>query len=442
MEMGAQSCAQIARYLPLHGWSPIVLTVKEEYIDEEYIGSNSNGSGHFNNTVVVKTRVLPHPFDFYRWTKSLIEKVKSTVRGSVETSESASQRSNSDSDEKSRLRKYMLSLFNVPDLHTGWLLPGVVAGLRAIKQNNVRVIFSSAPFFTGHLIGYVLATLTKLPWVIHFRDPTTGPVHSGKKSLPLKLRLKLEEMVVRRADRVVCVTREHAASLQEQYPECEPGKFFAVPNGFDAEEWIEIDQTLERVAGGDGQKNKFVILYAGQIYFQRTPEPVFQALQTLIESGELTSEELQFDLVGWCETIKGRNVADVVTKMNLQDCVRILGPKSRHDTLRRMTQADLLLLLAEGWTVQIPGKTYEYMKARRPILALTSEGTLANFIRSTHSGWSLDPTDVEGIKSAIREAYAESKSGLKHVADPATINKFDRRETTRELARIFDEIVV
>ena len=40
LEMGARSCAQIARYLPLHGWSPVVLTAREKYIEERYRGSD------------------------------------------------------------------------------------------------------------------------------------------------------------------------------------------------------------------------------------------------------------------------------------------------------------------------------------------------------------------------------------------------------------------
>ena len=37
MEMGAYTCSQIARYLPLYGWEPVALTVKEKYIDAPYI---------------------------------------------------------------------------------------------------------------------------------------------------------------------------------------------------------------------------------------------------------------------------------------------------------------------------------------------------------------------------------------------------------------------
>src|SRR5262245_35915152 len=70
LEMGARSCAQVARYLPLHGWSPIVLTAHEKYIEERYLGSADEIAELGLPDAVVKTRLLPHPFDLYRWLKS------------------------------------------------------------------------------------------------------------------------------------------------------------------------------------------------------------------------------------------------------------------------------------------------------------------------------------------------------------------------------------
>ena len=99
----------------------------------------------------------------------------------------------------------------------------------------------------------------------------------------------------------------------------------------------------------------------------------------MIDSGEIEREQVRVDLVGWCETSEGRSVREMAVNLGLSECVNILGPRSRQETIRRIRQADLLLLLAERFVIQIPGKTYEYLRAGRPILALTSEGALANF---------------------------------------------------------------
>src|SRR5215471_3236531 len=68
-EMGAYSCAQIARYLPLYGWEPVVLTVREKYIDDPHLGQND--AGRVNGPdLIIRTSKFPHPSDIYRRFKS------------------------------------------------------------------------------------------------------------------------------------------------------------------------------------------------------------------------------------------------------------------------------------------------------------------------------------------------------------------------------------
>ena len=65
------------------------------------------------------------------------------------------------------------------------------------------------------------------------------------------------------------------------------------------------------VAGRDTartrKRRKFLIAYAGKFYIERDPQPLFRALRTLIDSGEIEREQVRVDLVGWCETSEGRS---------------------------------------------------------------------------------------------------------------------------------------
>jgi glycosyltransferase involved in cell wall biosynthesis len=441
MEIGANSCAQVARYLPLYGWAPVVLTIEDKFIADEYKPQAGKTQDVSFAKAIVKTGVLPHPFGLYRWLKSLFSK---TSKSSDEPDGESGSGGNFPSQRKGGLRASLVSLLTIPDMHIGWLIPAVSGGLKAIKENNCQVIFSSAPCFTGHLVGYSLKRLTGLPWIAHFRDPWLT-AHQPGWFLPkaaIVANRKLEQMVMKRADHVVSVTEGHSVKLREAYSQYPPDKFSFIPNGFDSAEWTEIDR--ERINNARKLKpadKKFTILYAGQLYAQRNPLPLFKALQTLIESGEIERDRLQVDLVGWCDTSGDRSVPDLIAEAELQDCVNIVGPRTRQETLRRMTEADLLLLLAENLTIQIPGKTYEYLKAGTPILAFTSEGALSNLIRSTGCGWSVDPSDQEGIVKALRECYSDWKIGkVSHVSDPETVNRFDRRTTTGQMAKLFDQL--
>jgi hypothetical protein len=105
-----------------------------------------------------------------------------------------------------------------------------------------------------------------------------------------------------------------------------------------------------------------------------------------------------------------------------------------------MTQSNLLLLLAEGWSVQIPGKTYEYLRAGRPILALTSEGAAARLLRTTGGAWVVDPADHAGIATALREVHRRWRAGEDGpLAEPAAVAAFDRRRLAGRFADLFDQ---
>src|SRR5215475_13479151 len=383
LEMGARSCTQIARYLTLYGWSPVALTAQAKYIEERYRGSDSEIAELGLPDAIVRTRLLPHPLDFYRWLKSALSR-KPQDAGGMGAIETAGE-DGKPWGAKGKLRRLILSALSIPDIYTGWILPAVVAGLRAARESKAEQIFSSGPYWINHLVGLALSYLTGLPWTAHFRDPwIAGNWQALTNSLATRLNKWLERIVVTRATAVVSVTEEHSAAFRREYPRLPADKFFTVPNGYDNEEWEEGPTEKYRE---QEIEEKFLIAYTGKFYVGRDPQPLFRALRTLIDFGEIEREQIQVDLVGWCETSEGRSVKEMAVRHGLSDCVNILGPHSRPETIRRMTRADLLLLLSERLIIQIPGKTYEYLRAGRPILALTSEGALANLLRRTGAGW-------------------------------------------------------
>jgi len=437
LEMGARACSQIARYLPLHGWRPVVLTVQEKYIEQSYRGRNDELAELNLPDAIVRTRLLPHPLDFYRWLRSVLRGKQKDVNraGGVETTVEVE----TPLHEKGKLRRLILTALSFPDMQTGWILPAVVAGQKAARRSNAQQLFSSGPAWTNHLVGLVLSYLTGLPWTAHFRDPWVAGDRGYRTShIASFLHELLERLVVTRATTVVGVTEEHIAAFRQTYPYLTADKFAAVPNGYDAGEWENLPTDIQR---DEKSKAKFLIVYTGTFYINRDPQPLFRALRTLIDSGEILREQVQVDLLGWCETVVGRSVREMAVEFGLSDCVKFLGSRSRPEALQHMTQADLLLLLGEGLVMQIPGKTYEYLRAGRPILALTSEGALANLLRRTGGGWVVNPNDDAGILAAVRESFQQWREGrTARVADPAILAGFDRRVLAGRLAELFDRL--
>jgi glycosyltransferase involved in cell wall biosynthesis len=426
IRMGAQACAQLARYLPLYGWEPVVLTVRERHIEDRDGLAEPALSGP-----IIRTGLIPHPLTIYRRFKASLSRRAEGVRGG-----------DGSPAKTGCLRRWILSLLWIPDAHTGWVPPAVVAGLGAIRRHRVDHILSSSPHSTNHLVGLALAQLTGLPWTAHFRDPWVYPSAQWRQTKPVsvlsaRIETTLERMVVRRAHVVACVTERHASWLRHVYPDLPSGKFVTIPNGFDGGEW-------EALAGNaDGshpvRHGPFVISYAGSLYHRRSPLPLFRALRSLIRAGEVARERVRVDLIGHCDVAERAGVAEMATACGLAECVKVIGQLSRAETLRRVAQSDLLLLLAEDLTYQIPGKTYEYLRAGRPILALTSEGAVADLLQRTGGAWVIDPADEAGVQEAVGEAYRRWQHGL-HGPRPRQdlVAAFDRRVLAGRLAQMFD----
>src|SRR5215475_12085413 len=141
MEMGAYACAQIARYLPLYGWEPVVLTVKEKYVDDPYIKRNA-GDRVSDSDLVIRTHKLPHLTDIYRQLKSRIKdppladsglriadlsspRIPLLLRRLLRETGRLFSIRNPLSAIRNRktldLRGLLLSLSSVPDKYSGWL---------------------------------------------------------------------------------------------------------------------------------------------------------------------------------------------------------------------------------------------------------------------------------------------------------------------------------
>jgi glycosyltransferase involved in cell wall biosynthesis len=435
--MGARTCAQIARYLPLHGWTPIILTIDENSIENLYL--QKPGQRDESDLEKSVTRIKPwhHPLDIYRFGKYLSQRL--TFKKQVV--DANSDHSLDPEEEIGKLHRYLRTALMFPDIYTGWIAPAVLAGLRAVNATKVEAIFSSAPCWSNHLTAYCLSRITRLPWLAHYRDPLAVGLttEEGMSKFESRMRGILENTMLARASRVVCVTEEHSDLLRSTYKNYPAGRFLSIPNGFDCGDWEGIaDQPATR----EDSTDKFRITYAGKLYIKRNPMPVFRALRKLIDSGEIPRDRVQFDLIGWCEVTEGRSVASIVEELGLQDVVRIRGILSHKQTLQELRQSDMLLLLAEELTMQIPGKTFEYLKAERPILALTPEGSVARLLRQTGGAWTVESHDSDGIIAALLECYKTWESGApSRLPDQGIVATFDRRATTGRIAEQLTQIV-
>ena len=118
------------------------------------------------------------------------------------------------------------------------------------------------------------------------------------------------------------------------------------------------------------------------------------------------------------------------------------GPLPYHEALRDCASASALLLLqGPSCNLQIPAKTYEYLRLRRPILALTdAAGDTASLLRSTGGATIVDLLDEAALYREIPIFIERVRSGTHLLPDSAATRRYARHNQAQELARCLEAV--
>jgi len=282
-------------------------------------------------------------------------------------------------------------------------------------------------------LGRAIARRTGRPWVFELRDPWTGflsaPVRRG---VSRRLDRHLEKSSVRDAARLVMAWRGIGRDLTEKYPDLDTSRFRLVENGFDTDDLAVKPRVFDR----------FTMVYTGSMYGVRNPDTLLQAVARLLETGRVRPDELQIIFVGRF----GDEIRAMFRRPELEGTVKEIGHRPHEESVTYTLGADVLLLVVDdvkGSEGIVPGKVFEYLGSRRPVLAVSPEGDVADLIRRTGAGEVVDRNDVPGMMTAI-EGWIRERRETGRVAFhgvEAEIEKLSRRKRTGLLARVFDEVL-
>ena len=435
-EVGGFRCQKFAKYLPLHGWTPHVLTVREGYYPRQ-------DQGRLRDVVhahIHRTRKLPTPLTAALGVRNSV--LRAAGRSDVlERRLAANERTTFDQRDRAgetlagRLRRYALSLNRIPDGQVGWVPPAVVAGLRLRRRHSIDVVLTSGPPHSTHLVGLWLKRLTGIPWIADLRDPWVGSpqVPLGLRSgLSDRVEARMERAVVRHADRLVLLTDRLRESFRRRYAHHPPARFVTVTNGFDADDFTSLPPLRPEPV--------FTVVHAGTLYYRRSPRALLTALGNLIERAAIPKADIQVVFAG--EIADGHDFTRLTASGPLAGLIRSTGSLSHPDALSWMRRADLLCLFAQDQAEQIPAKSFEYLAAGPPILAITGEGATTDLI--TKAGGAAVPDEPWAIEEAVHQHYLHYRAGYRPItlASPwarEEMRHLDRQHLTGQLAIHLEE---
>jgi glycosyltransferase involved in cell wall biosynthesis len=395
---GIQRTLKFAQYLPANGWEPLVLTAHPRaHADTAPLTATSLPAG----LVVRRAFAL-------------------------------------DAARHLAIKGRYTRLLALPDRWVIWILGAVPAGLAMVRTYRPQVLWSTYPIASAHLIGLALHKLTSLPWVADLRDPMLDAVHPAD---PLSRRVAgwIEAKTIRTAVRVVCTTPGAVRHYRQLFPDVPPARFCLIENGYDDEDFdaAEID-ARDSVKPGGGP---LVMLHSGIIYpLERDPRPLFAALAALLADGSLTAQRFQLVLRA---PVHEAFLTQLIGEYGIAALVIIAPPLPYRAALAEMLGADALLLLqAANCNDQVPAKLYEYLRANKPLLALTDpHGDTWAAVRAAGIDTLAPLDDADAIKAALLKFVALAEAGHAPLAEETVRRSHARSARTVQLAALFDAVV-
>ena len=320
------------------------------------------------------------------------------------------------------------------------------------------VVFAScAPYHTA-LAGARLAHELGTPWVADLEDPWAL---DEMRVQPTGVHRALDVREMRRAlataSAIVMAAPEAAARVQREMPEL-ADRVIGIPIGFERD---DFDQPTARRDDG-----VFRIVHTGSMHTdlglhlrrsrwrRRVLGGTFPGLDVLSRSHFFLVAAIA-GLLDAEPSLRGRVELHLAGTLTDDDraiaashsFVRMPGLLSHGETVALMRSADMLFLpmqdLPAGTRAGlIPYKTFEYLAARRPILAAVPDGDVRDMLTPLHHVSVVRPADVQGMISSLRTQMGRGvRTDVLDDLDSPALRGLQRGECVARVASILDDVL-
>ena len=283
-----------------------------------------------------------------------------------------------------------------------------------------------APEPSAHLAAWGIAKVTGIRWVAEFRDPwITNPFrHPRPFRWMERLENWLEQRVVHDCDHLCVTSIEYKEDFLRRCPGLPVAKVSHIPNGFDP---ADFDGLMP------AKFDKFTILHAGNFYGARSASGFLATYAALLARRPEWGATTQVAFVGSIDA----DATALIGQLRLQDNVALLGHHRHAESLRLTCGADILLLIPGPGNGTMPGKTFEYLRAARPVYCYGAEGPAARLIEEVGAGI-VEPGHSTAAGAASLENLMElvMRNPSACICPAVVLRRFNRREIAGRIASV------
>jgi glycosyltransferase involved in cell wall biosynthesis len=341
---------RLCKWLPKYGWEPIILTpIKRlnSIYDESIMEINKLEK---KNIVYVESKLM-----------TFFSKI-AIIRNFV----------------IKNLLKYLVWNNLIPDKEFPWIKPAVAKGVEITQKENVSAIWATIPNLSTGIIGSKIASKTKIPLIIDYRDPISLNPLIKQKGLKKIIYKHIEKSMLSKA-KIVLTTSNYMKDLFVENKYFDSHNIKVLLNAYDKEiQFINNNQAKINI-----HKEYFNISHVGTFTRDRQPFSFIDGFKKLVDSN--LDMDLKVNFIG------NNNYDDIkkyLEQKNLSEYFNLIGQVSYQESIKYIIESDLLLLingLDNSNKIFVPGKLFDYIAAEKPILFI-GEGDPETIIMESDFG--------------------------------------------------------
>ena len=399
---GVQRWVKFSKYLPQFGWQPVIYTPENP---EQLAVDESLLSDIPDCAEVIKTHIS-EPYEIYR-----------RLTGSKGKAQEVNPLNAQKKSLGKKISLWLRGNLFIPDPRIWWVRPSVSFLEKYLREHPVDAVVTTGPPQSMHLIGRGLKRRLGVKWIADFRDPWTEMFYYKHLSLSRfsdRRHRRLEQSVLDEADLVIAVSppvaRDFAAKTKTPVE--------LITNGFDEDDFA--------APIGPRSDGKFTLVHTGLFASDGNPLNLWDALAAKCREDSAFRSRLQIRLAGKTDP----EIISAIRERGLGDNLVNLGYLPHEQTVAEQRSADILLLPLRQepeYAKVLPGKIFEYIAARRPVLGIgQSDGAAAAVLRDAGAGEMFGWDEKEALMEFILASHPE----------PSGAEKYSRRRLTEKLVEL------
>lgn len=300
------------------------------------------------------------------------------------------------------LQRWLSAFYYITDSRKSWNFLAEQAIDREMKENKYDALMITSPPYSLAELAAKYSAKNDVPVLLDMRDHwTTNPLKIHPTLIHSYIDNKHENRALSGVNFLTTACQSIMKHVKAKNNSFSSENALVITNGYDEEDFTELVPSQLELSG------VYNFGFSGSIYSHlNSPEFLFSAMRSLKDEGI----EIHFHHIG--ESVY--DISKLAQKQGIQNQLHTWGYLEHSECLKVLLAMDVTCQILDERVTNsektIGGKLYEYLRLKKPILAMVpAKGEAAQMIKETNSGIVCPSRNVDEIVAAIKQIIDEPK---------------------------------